>query len=118
MYGHSGLEADLEVQQLALDCLVAAGVRDPGVDMADVRIVQALLDAASAIHEADIEANRVMGAWGAAQVQDATGLLTHCNTGSLATGGYGTALGVIRSAWAQGGKAIFDIPLCGKLAHE
>lgn len=69
--------------------------------------LQALLDAASAIHEADIEANRVMGAWGAAQVQDATGLLTHCNTGSLATGGYGTALGVIRSAWAQGGKAIF-----------
>ena len=43
IYGHSGLEADLEAQRLALDCLKAAGVTDLMVDMADVRIVASLL---------------------------------------------------------------------------
>ncbi len=43
IYGHAGLEADLETLQLALDCLKAAKVRAPGVDMADARIVKALL---------------------------------------------------------------------------
>ncbi|RYY98131.1 MAG: ATP phosphoribosyltransferase regulatory subunit, partial [Comamonadaceae bacterium] len=44
IYGHAGLEADLETLLLALDCLKAARVRDITVDMADVRIVRALLD--------------------------------------------------------------------------
>ncbi len=44
IYGHSGLEADLETLQLALACLTAAGVHSPGIDMADVRIIRALLD--------------------------------------------------------------------------
>ena len=44
IYGHAGLEADLEAQRLALDCLQAAGVADLMVDMADVRIVSALLE--------------------------------------------------------------------------
>jgi ATP phosphoribosyltransferase regulatory subunit len=44
IYGHGGLEADLEVLLLALDCLQAARVSDPMVDLADVRIVDALLD--------------------------------------------------------------------------
>ncbi|MFZ4479536.1 MAG: ATP phosphoribosyltransferase regulatory subunit [Rhodoferax sp.] len=44
IYGHTGLEADLEVLQLALDCLKAAKVQSPSVDMADARIVKALLD--------------------------------------------------------------------------
>jgi len=43
IYGHSGLEADLETLQLALDCLKAARVQAPMVDMADARIVRALL---------------------------------------------------------------------------
>ncbi len=43
IYGHSGLEADLEALQLALDCLQAANVPAPLVDMADARIVKALL---------------------------------------------------------------------------
>ena len=43
-----------------------------------------------------------MGALGAALIADCRQVLTHCNTGSLATGGYGTALGVIRSAWQAG----------------
>ncbi|MBC7434462.1 MAG: ATP phosphoribosyltransferase regulatory subunit [Bdellovibrionales bacterium] len=43
IYGHAGLEADLEAQQLALDCLKAAKVRHISVDMADARIVRSLL---------------------------------------------------------------------------
>ncbi len=44
IYGHAGLEADLETLLLALDCLKVAGVPAPGVDMADARIVKALLE--------------------------------------------------------------------------
>jgi len=47
IYGHAGLEADLEAQRLALDCLKASGVTDLMVDMADVRIVSSLLAGAS-----------------------------------------------------------------------
>jgi methylthioribose-1-phosphate isomerase len=50
----------------------------------------------------DIAINRKMGQAGAALIADGTSILTHCNTGSLATGGYGTALGVIRAATEQG----------------
>ncbi len=63
----------------------------------------ALLAEASAIHDEDVAANRRMGELGAALIEGQGGaVLTHCNTGSLATGGYGTALGVIRSAYAGG----------------
>lgn len=62
----------------------------------------ALLAEAQRIHEEDIAANYRMGELGAALIAGGD-LLTHCNTGSLATGGYGTALGVIRSAVARGG---------------
>ena len=61
----------------------------------------ALLQAAIGLHEQDIAANRRMGELGAALIGPGSAVLTHCNTGSLATGGYGTALGVIRSAWVQ-----------------
>jgi methylthioribose-1-phosphate isomerase len=54
------------------------------------------------IHDEDISANRRMGELGAALIETPCSVLTHCNTGSLATGGYGTALGVIRSAYAAG----------------
>jgi methylthioribose-1-phosphate isomerase len=64
--------------------------------------VPALLEEARAIHQEDIRANRTMGELGAAFIEAGSAVLTHCNTGSLATGGYGTALGVIRSAWAAG----------------
>ncbi|MEJ2762035.1 MAG: S-methyl-5-thioribose-1-phosphate isomerase, partial [Gammaproteobacteria bacterium] len=63
--------------------------------------VAAMLAAARAVHEEDIAANRRMGELGAALIENNGAVLTHCNTGSLATGGYGTALGVIRSAWAD-----------------
>lgn len=64
--------------------------------------VPVLLEEARQIHAEDIEANRRMGAHGAAVIDAGSSVLTYCNTGSLATGGYGTALGVIRSAWNAG----------------
>lgn len=64
--------------------------------------VTELLDEARAIHAEDIAANRRMGEYGAALIKRGESVLTHCNAGALATGGYGTALGVIRSAHAAG----------------
>ena len=61
-----------------------------------------MLREAEAIHLEDLAACRAMGELGAARVPDGATILTHCNAGALATGGYGTALGVIRAAHAQG----------------
>lgn len=57
---------------------------------------------ARAIETEDLAANRRMGELGAALIAPGSGVLTHCNTGSLATAGFGTALGVIRAGVAQG----------------
>jgi methylthioribose-1-phosphate isomerase len=61
-----------------------------------------LLEEARRIHADDIGANRRMGELGAELIAPGSGVLTHCNTGSLATGGYGTALGVVRAGYAAG----------------
>ena len=61
---------------------------------------------AQAILDEDLAANRAMGDHGAALVPMGARILTHCNAGALATAGYGTALGVIRSAHAQGKVAL------------
>src|SRR5882724_5483377 len=61
-----------------------------------------LAEAALALFVADVEANRAIGRAGADRVPDGARVLTHCNTGALATAGHGTALGVIRSARDQG----------------
>jgi methylthioribose-1-phosphate isomerase len=53
---------------------------------------------ATAIFEEDLAANRSMGKLGAELIPDRARVMTHCNTGALATAGHGTALGVIRSA--------------------
>ncbi|MEZ0470257.1 S-methyl-5-thioribose-1-phosphate isomerase [Luteimonas salinilitoris] len=65
---------------------------------------------AQAIETEDLAANRRMGELGAALIAPGSGVLTHCNTGSLATAGFGTALGVIRAGVAQGriGKVFAD----------
>ena len=76
------------------------------MDRAGSAPVDDLLAEAIAIHEEDVAANRRMGDLGARYLASASGVLTHCNTGSLATGGYGTALGVIRSAWRATGLEI------------
>ena len=64
--------------------------------------VSALLDEAQRILSEDIAACRTLGDLGAAFIPDGATVLTHCNAGALATGGWGTALGVIRSAVAAG----------------
>ena len=68
----------------------------------DETAIDTLLHEAMAIHDEDIAANFAMGEAGASLITGHGAVLTHCNTGSLATGGYGTALGVIRSAHRQG----------------
>ena len=69
----------------------------PGVDP-----IPALVTEAQAIQDEDVAANYAMGRFGAALIMENSRVLTHCNAGALATGGYGTALGVIRAAWAEG----------------
>jgi methylthioribose-1-phosphate isomerase len=59
---------------------------------------EALTEAALALYREDLETNRAIGRAGAALVPDGARVLTHCNTGALATAGHGTALGVVRSA--------------------
>ena len=61
-----------------------------------------LEEEARAIHREDVLMNEAMGKAGAELVPQGARILTHCNAGALATGGYGTALGVIRAAHAQG----------------
>ena len=69
--------------------------------------VEEMIKLAVEIHQQDIAANQTMGEIGADILADSQGLLTHCNAGALATGGYGTALGVIRSAHQRQPRAIF-----------
>jgi methylthioribose-1-phosphate isomerase len=64
--------------------------------------VDHLLAEARSIHDQDIAANRRMGALGAELLNQHATVLTHCNAGALATGGYGTALGVIRAGFEAG----------------
>lgn len=78
----------------ALERLRAVWLTAPDVD--------ALEREAIAIHDEDLAQNLKMGELGAALVAHNARLMTHCNTGALATGGHGTALGVIRSAHAMG----------------
>lgn len=61
-----------------------------------------LAQEAQAIQDEDLAANRRMGELGATLIPPHSGVLTHCNTGSLATAGFGTALGVIRAGVAAG----------------
>ena len=63
---------------------------------------QALEAEAQRIQDEDLAANRHMGELGAGLLGENVGVLTHCNTGSLATAGYGTALGVIRAGVSSG----------------
>lgn len=67
-------------------------------------IKQMLISESQAILEEDITLCKTMGRHGAKLIQTGQTILTHCNAGSLATAGYGTALGVIRAAWEEGKK--------------
>ena len=61
-----------------------------------------LLAEAKAIHQEDIDANVKMGLLGVQYLEPQSQVLTHCNAGALATGGYGTALGVVRAGYRAG----------------
>ena len=76
----------------ALERMASLGTEDP----------HALVAEAKKIHEEDIAANLAMGQFGASLIKEGSRIYTHCNTGALATGGHGTALGIIRSAYADG----------------
>ncbi|MBN2538621.1 MAG: S-methyl-5-thioribose-1-phosphate isomerase, partial [Deltaproteobacteria bacterium] len=67
-------------------------------------VQKSLIEEALRILEEDILANRQMGAHGKDLIRNGDTILTHCNAGALATGGYGTALGVIRAAHEEGKK--------------
>ncbi len=66
------------------------------------RSSEALLALARRLHDEDIEGNRRLAETGARRIESGMGVLTHCNAGALATGGVGTAVGVIAAAHAQG----------------
>lgn len=63
-----------------------------------------LLEKAREIHKEDVESCKRIGAYGAKLLQNPSRILTHCNAGALATAGWGTALGIIRSAVEEGKK--------------
>ncbi|MCK5336780.1 MAG: S-methyl-5-thioribose-1-phosphate isomerase [Gammaproteobacteria bacterium] len=116
---HQSLEYTQRIEKILEDIIVLSASRPTAVNLFwalekmkecleskqlnNENLVQRLLDQARLIHDEDIQANYKMGEYGASLLQqDAGAVLTHCNAGALATGGYGTALGVIRSAYSAG----------------
>ncbi|HET7342659.1 MAG TPA: S-methyl-5-thioribose-1-phosphate isomerase [Methylomirabilota bacterium] len=113
-----GLRADLEVALKGLAATRPTAVnlfwaldrmrrtqeslRDRSLDEVRAHLVKE----AQAILAEDLAANRALGDHGATLVPPRARILTHCNAGALATAGYGTALGVVRSAHAQGKVAL------------
>jgi methylthioribose-1-phosphate isomerase len=75
--------------------------RSEGGSISEIK--QVLIDDAKAIHDEDIESQRLIAKFGGELIEDNSTVLTHCNAGALATGGvWGTALGVVRGAVHQG----------------
>jgi methylthioribose-1-phosphate isomerase len=107
--------ADAWVESIASDLEALAAARPTAVNLhwaiAEMRKAfasiegdpeLALLELAKRIHAEDIAANHEMGRLGAELIMPDSQVITHCNAGALATGGYGTALGVIRTAFKNG----------------
>lgn len=87
----------------ALDRMRTRARQLAGSPLDDIRTE--LLNEALAVAAEDEAINRAMGRHGAVLIPDGARILTHCNAGALATGGYGTALGVIRAA-VESGKSV------------
>lgn len=83
----------------ALERMKATFEENQNLDLAHLQ--ERLVQEALAIEKEDYEGNKKIGTWGKSLIQDGDSILTHCNAGALATAGYGTALGVIRSAFAE-----------------
>lgn len=77
---------------------IVEGMHDDQVE----EIKETIRKESQMILERDIEINHKIGQRGLALIPDTASILTHCNAGALATGGYGTALGVIRAAFEAG----------------
>ncbi|MEN8174569.1 MAG: S-methyl-5-thioribose-1-phosphate isomerase [Pseudomonadota bacterium] len=113
---HAHLAPEPAITAIRADMQILAGARPTAVNLfwalermgrlldvpTDGNLVELLTVEARRIHDEDITANHQMGAFGASLIHGAAAVITHCNAGGLATGGHGTALGVIRSAFAQG----------------
>lgn len=114
---HRGVEKVEQRKRIAGDLRLLADARPTAVNLvwALAKVGQAIqpgrdidtsiaaaITIASEIQADDVSANYRMGELGSGFIQPGSVVLTHCNAGSLATGGYGTALGVIRRAWADG----------------
>ena len=65
-------------------------------------VTKVVVDEARRMADEDVEVNRKIGEHGSKLIDDKDVILTHCNAGSLATVDYGTALGIVRTAWEQG----------------
>ncbi|RMG55628.1 MAG: S-methyl-5-thioribose-1-phosphate isomerase [Acidobacteria bacterium] len=76
-----------------------ARAKRDGLSMDEIK--RRMIEEAQKMYEEDIQTNRRMGQYGAELIPDSATVLTHCNAGTLATAGYGTALGVIRAAVEQ-----------------
>jgi methylthioribose-1-phosphate isomerase len=109
----AGLAVSATTMQPALERLMAARPTAVNLAWALARMraaleisptdpIAALTAQAQSIQDEDLAANRRMGELGAGLIAEHSGVLTHCNTGSLATAGFGTALGVIRAGVAGG----------------
>src|SRR5579859_635723 len=83
-----------------VDRMLVAAREDIYSNAKEIR--QALIAAAQQIADEDVATNQAMGKFGADLIRDGDTVLHHCNTGALATVDFGTALGVIRSAFDQG----------------
>ena len=83
--------------------VIDAELAKPGSSVPSVR--DRLVREAQVILDEDVAACRALGAFGVPLVPDGARILTHCNAGALATGGFGTALGVVRAA-VQAGRRV------------
>lgn len=86
----------------ATDYIYEIAEKDPGVALKD--LAELLVSTADDLIEKDISVNKAIGENGAQLLKDGCTVLTHCNAGALATCGWGTALGVVRSAVERGYK--------------
>jgi len=86
----------------AIDCIKQFVQKNKDKSLDAIR--EMLIVESQRMHDEDIATNKKMGAYGAAFVADGDNLITHCNAGSIATAGYGTAEGVMRAAVEAGKK--------------
>ena len=76
-------------------------ILDDNKDKSNNEIIELLVKNAIRLEDEDIEINKKIGQYGSEIIPKGAGILTHCNAGALATVGWGTALGVIRSAYLK-----------------